>query len=83
MFEPMLPPLPEQPEVPSIPIPSPMVYVSQSTAWEYKCLSRDLKKESTLTEDELNTLGRDGWEMSGAIVDSKVAYYYFKRLIEV
>ena len=42
----------------------PTVYVSEPVSWEYKCLKRGLGEEALPTEDELNVLGRDGWELA-------------------
>ena len=73
------PQFPSQSDVPLI--PAPMIYVNEAITWEYKRLARDLKKESALSEDDLNALGQDGWELAGAFADSKIAYYYFKRMV--
>jgi hypothetical protein len=50
--------------------------------WEYKQLTRNLKKEKPLDETELNALGAEGWEMSGVTQHPPTIYFYFKRLIE-
>jgi hypothetical protein len=60
----------------------PMVYVKESTKWEYKQIVRNLDKESPLAEAELNALGAEGWEMSGVTQQPPLAYYYFKRPVE-
>ena len=60
----------------------PMIYIKERTKWEYKQIVRNLKKEQPLSEEELNALGRDGWEMSGVAQHSHTSYYYFKRLAE-
>ncbi|MFT3893618.1 MAG: hypothetical protein QM730_18470 [Anaerolineales bacterium] len=60
----------------------PMVYIKERTQWEYKQIVRDLKKEQPLSEEELNALGKDGWEMSGISQHSNKSYFYFKRLAE-
>jgi len=69
---------PRQPE----PVHPPMIYVKESLKWEYKQIARNLKKESPLSEEELNALGAEGWEMSGIAQQPPVAYYYFKRLVD-
>lgn len=73
------PQFPSQTDVPLM--PAPMIYVKESITWEYKRVTCDLKKDPALTEDDLNALGQNGWEMTGAFVDAKVAYYYFKRML--
>lgn len=60
----------------------PMVYVSEQSVWEYKQIVRNLAKEQALTEDDLNELGADGWELTGVFSDSPFVYFYFKRLKE-
>jgi hypothetical protein len=60
----------------------PMIYIEKKLKWEYKQIARNLKKEKPLDETELNTLGEEGWEMSGVVQHSTFVYFYFKRLIE-
>jgi hypothetical protein len=50
--------------------------------WKYKQLVRNLAKETAPTEDELNVLGAEGWELTGMFTDSPFVYLYFKRLAE-
>ena len=69
---------PKQPE----PIHPPMIYVKESLKWEYKQITRDLEKESPLSDEELNALGAEGWEMSGVAQQPPLTYYYFKRLVD-
>ena len=70
------------PYEPKKPVRPPMVYVEKKLKWEYKQLTRNLKKEKPLDETELNTLGAEGWEMSGVAQHPPTIYFYFKRLIE-
>jgi hypothetical protein len=58
----------------------PMVYVTTATKWEYKQLARNLAQGAAPTEEELNDLGADGWELTGVLADSPMVYFYFKRL---
>lgn len=60
----------------------PMVYVEKKLKWEYKQIARNLKKEKTLDEAELNALGEAGWEMSGVAQHLTNIYFYFKRQVE-
>ena len=69
---------PKQPEL----VHPPMIYVKESLKWEYKQITRNLKKEGPLSEAELNVLGEEGWEMSGVAQQPPVTYYYFKRLVD-
>jgi hypothetical protein len=57
----------------------PMVYVSETGTWEYKQLVCDLGEREALTENELNKLGAEGWELAGVFSESGKAYFYFKR----
>lgn len=59
----------------------PMIYVREDLEWEYRRVVRNLAKENPPTEEELNALGKDGWEMAAAFSDSPFAYFYFKRMV--
>lgn len=59
---------------------APMVYVYESARWEYRILSRELAHEGLPTEEELNALGADGWDLAGVISQPDRAHFYFKRL---
>jgi hypothetical protein len=56
-----------------------MVYVYEGTTWEYKRLSRDLVHEDPLSEEELNTLGANGWELAGLVSQPDKVLFYLKR----
>ena len=43
-------------------------------------LVRNLGKEAAPTADELNTLGQEGWELTGVTTDAPFVYFYFKRV---
>ena len=62
------------------PITPPIVYVNEKNIWEYKQLVRNLSTENAPTEDELNKLGKEGWELVGVVNDSRMTYLYFKRV---
>jgi len=64
---------------PGTPI-TPMVYVRDKTVWQYRLLTRNLSKEDAPGEEELNTLGKDGWELAGVVTDNPIVRFYFKRL---
>ena len=67
---------------PKRPVRAPMVYVEKKLKWEYKQITRNLKKEKPLNEAELNSLGEEGWELSGIAQHSTNLYFYFKRSAE-
>jgi hypothetical protein len=43
---------------------------------------RNLRTEQAPSQDELNALGADGWELAGVFADLPFVYFYFKRLVE-
>ena len=70
--------LPDQPK--TDPFSPPVVYVRERAGWEYRRLRRDLRREEAWTEEELDDLGADGWELTGLFTFDSHAYAYFKRL---
>lgn len=69
--------IPNQPRTGSI---TPIVYVKDKTIWQYKLLTRNLAKEEAPSEEELNKVGKEGWELAGIVTDHPFVYFYFKRL---
>ena len=59
---------------------TPMVYVRDKTVWQYKLLTHNLAKEEAPGEEELNKIGKEGWELAGVFTDTRFVYFYFKRL---
>ena len=57
----------------------PVVYVTEKTTWEYKHVSRSLSEGKAPTGEELNKLGKEGWELAGVFEESGTAHFYFKR----
>jgi hypothetical protein len=51
-----------------------MVYVYEQQQWEYRIVA------NAMTEDELNALGAEGWELAGVAVLPDKAQFYFKRV---
>jgi hypothetical protein len=64
------------------PIRPPMIYIEKQLKWEYKQIVRNFETEKPLDETELNTLGEDGWEMTGVAQQPPLTYFYFKRQVE-
>jgi hypothetical protein len=72
------PPQPQQPQLSQV--QSPMVYVYEKQAWEYKVVVKYVAAEDLLSEQELNALGESGWELTGVVTLSGKAQFYFKRI---
>lgn len=65
---------------PQAPAPTLMVYVKEPVQWEYKQIIRDLQAgEKAPTEQELASLGQEGWELTGAFSLFTQLFFYFKR----
>jgi hypothetical protein len=58
----------------------PIVYVKDKTIWQYKLLIRNLGKEEAPSEEELNKVGKEGWDLAGIVTNHPFVYFYFKRL---
>lgn len=69
----LVPPRPPLPEAPAV--APPMIYVQKHIQWEYKQLVRNLGKAIAPTADELNTLGQEGWELTGVTTDAAFATF--------
>jgi hypothetical protein len=65
----------------------PMVYEkvdTQPMQWQYHVLKIDTREEPLPDADQLNTLGHDGWILTGMLDEratgkSAFVYYYFVR----
>lgn len=76
------PPFPHQPPVPPIGEPGPRLMPQPPTvymppAWEYRVLQH--APDALPTEDEMNALGADGWELAAVVPAPAILHYYFKR----
>jgi hypothetical protein len=71
-------PQPHEPERQRVQPPTVFVYEKQR--WEYKVISRNAADQPPLAEDELNTLGRDGWELVGVATLPSSVQFYLKRV---
>ncbi len=56
-----------------------MVYVYEDLKWEYRCIARSTRHEGPPSEQELNTLGAEGWELAGVASLPDAIHFYFKR----
>ena len=52
-----------------------MVYVYERQQWEYRVIV-----QPAMTQDELNALGADGWELAGVLALLDTTNFYFKRV---
>ena len=62
------------------PTSTPIVYVAERTRWEYKQIVRPFSANNLPSEEELNQLGDDGWELVSLLNNSDFLYLYFKRV---
>ena len=69
-------PQPHEPVRPQVPQPTILVYEKQG--WEYEVVSRNV--DQLLSQDELNALGQDGWELVGVVSLPDTVQFYFKRI---
>ena len=75
-----LPRGPQPPEPQNPQVQPPTLFVYEREAWEYKIISKNTADEPPLTENELNALGKDGWELAGLVPTSPSVHFYFKRV---
>jgi hypothetical protein len=66
------PPQPQQPQLPHV--QPPMVYVYEKQQWEYKVVV-----QNALSEEQLNALGAEGWELVGVVALPPTTQFYLKR----
>ena len=73
-------PGPKQPPrpAPANPVAAPMIYVHERPEWEYSIMIR--AADALLTEEELNALGKSGWELAGMVPANEQVQFVFKRL---
>jgi hypothetical protein len=76
---PDVPPLLPYPPAETPALPLPLISVGEKPTWEYKRVVRNLTREEVLTENDLNELGAEGWELAGIVAASPLAYFYLKR----
>ena len=68
-----------RPDAPRSSTQPPTVYVYEKTTWQYKVMTRTVD-EKPLGEEELNALGKDGWELVAAVSQPKAVQFYLKRI---
>jgi hypothetical protein len=69
-------PPPQEPQHPYVQPPTVFVYERQG--WEYKVVG-SAATDAVLSENELNALGKDGWELVGVVPSSSGVRFYLKR----
>jgi hypothetical protein len=62
-------------------LPLPMVYAP--ARWHYKHLQRQLADVASFSEEALEKLGDEGWELVGVTGDGTTAHFFFKRLADL
>ena len=70
-------PLPEPREPAEL--QQPMVYVYESSPWEYKVVAKQ-KADQMPSEEELNAMGKSGWELVGVATLPDAVNFFFKRM---
>lgn len=74
---PHVPPAPQEPQPPHVQPPTVFVYERQG--WEYKVITKHTVDDPRVVEDELNALGKDGWELVGTVPLSNAVQFCLKR----
>lgn len=69
-------PSPNDPAIPHMP----MVFEEEDITVEYKHVKRNLQTRKPLSEEELNKLGAERWDLVTVFPYQFVLHYYFKRL---
>jgi hypothetical protein len=57
----------------------PMTYVAEPPVWTYKDVVR--APPEPIPIEEMEDLGRQGWELAGVFGDRDEAHFYFKRAV--
>jgi len=73
-----LPHVPPEPQQPQRPVNPQTVYVYEKQRWEYRMIARN--PDDAFSDDELNALGKEGWELTGVVSLPAKTQFYFKRL---
>jgi len=55
------------------------VYVYERQQWEYRIVMKRDGDEPIVSEDELNALGKEGWELVGVVLVHAAVQFVFKR----
>lgn len=74
--DPRIYPSPNDPATPLTPV----VFEKEDFTVEYKHIECNLQTGQPLSEEELNNLGEDQWELVTVFPYQSVFHYYFKRL---
>lgn len=72
--------IPDEPPLTSTTVQAPFVYVSEDVVWEYKHIVRNLEREEAPSEEHLNILGAEGWELVAILAELPYVHFYFKRM---
>jgi hypothetical protein len=71
-------PSPLQPQPRRSPAESQMVYVYEQPKWEYKTVLKGAG-DAPLTEQDLDSMGAEGWELVGVVRLLRTVQLFFKR----
>lgn len=75
-----LPRVPPPQELQRPQVQPPTLFVYEQQGWEYKVVSKNSVGDALLTENELNALGKDGWELVGVVPLTSSVQFYLKRV---
>ena len=73
-------PLPQIPQAQAPRVQPPTVFVYERQQWEYRVVAKRVADAANLSEDELNALGKDGWELVGVVPAQVAVQFVFKRV---
>jgi hypothetical protein len=77
---PMIPPRTPAAPADQTPLPAPpLIYLAQKSTWQYKQITCKLAAAELLSDETLNRLGAEGWELTGLLPIAPVVHFYFKR----
>ncbi len=77
---PPLPQIPQPQQVQQPRVQPPTVYVYERQEWEYRVVTKNVAEEPSLSETDLNALGKDGWELVGLVPVQGTVQFVFKRV---
>ena len=75
-----LPQILQPPASPQLHVQPQTVYVYERQQWEYRVVTKNIADEPSLSEADLNMLGKDAWELVGVVPIQATVQFVFKRV---